>query len=176
MTTTNLSKTISYALRHKPEAFGLTLSSDGWVSVEKFLEGISSKVGHIDLKTLELVVAGDNKGRFTIRNGMIRANQGHTVLISLGLTPIKPPEFLFHGTVEKFIPSIRRQGLLPMQRHAVHLSANRGVAQQVGARRGNAIILKVHSGLMFLEGFEFTMSENGVWLTDRVPANYIRFN
>ncbi len=175
MINTKLSKTISYALRHKPEEFGLTLSKEGWVPVEELLRGLSEKFGTIDLPTLELIVSGDNKGRYTIKDGMIRANQGHSVIISLGLTPIKPPEFLFHGTVEKFISSIRRQGLLPMSRHAVHLSANIGMAKEVGARRGSPVILKIYSGKMFLDEFEFTMSENGVWLTDNVPAHYIMF-
>jgi len=170
-----LSKTIAYALRHKPSEFGLTLNAEGWVSVEELLAGLAVKGWNVSLQTLEEVVAGDNKGRYSIREGMIRANQGHSVVISLGLEPVKPPEFLFHGTVERFINSIRVQGLLPMQRHAVHLSENRGVAQEVARRRGAPVILKVHSGRMFAEGYEFTLSENNVWLTDKVPSNFITF-
>jgi putative RNA 2'-phosphotransferase len=84
-----------------------------------------------------------------------------------------PPEVLYHGTVEKFLPSILAQGLVKGERHHVHLSANIETAQKVGDRRGSAIILVVAAQQMVADGHRFFVSENGVWLTDHVPASYL---
>jgi putative RNA 2'-phosphotransferase len=76
-------------------------------------------------------------------------------------------------TVEKFLQSIRTEGLRKMERHHVHLSRDRETAEKVGSRRGTAIILVVRSGEMNRDGFEFYLSANGVWLTEQVPVKYI---
>jgi len=57
----------------------------------------------------------------------------------------------------------------------VHLSKERATAEKVGSRRGVPVILTVRSGQMFRDGIAFYLSENGVWLTDAVPAKYIEF-
>lgn len=172
----HLSKTIAYILRHNPASHGLTLNAEGWVSVEELLNALRSRsFPGLSVETIEEIVRNDEKGRYTIREGMIRANQGHSVIVALGLPSIVPPEFLFHGTAEQFVPLIRIHGLKPMSRHAVHLSASRTTAREVGSRHGVPVVLKVHAGVMHSKGFEFTRSENGVWLTDKVPAEFISF-
>jgi len=171
-----LSKKISHALRHHPTDFGLTLDAQGWVPVEDLIAGLTAKGWVIDITILEEIVSEDDRGRYTIREGMIRANQGHSVVISLGLEPVEPPEFLFHGTIQPFVDSIRVQGLLPMNLHAVHLSENRGLAEEVGQRNGKPVVLRVNSGLMFAAGYEFTRTENNVWLTNTVPPEFIIFD
>ncbi|MEM7040022.1 MAG: RNA 2'-phosphotransferase, partial [Bacteroidota bacterium] len=104
-----------------------------------------------------------------------RASQGHSVKINLGYEPVEPPETLYHGTVPRFLDAIRSSGLLKMKRHAVHLSAETGTATNVGNRRGNAIILEVRARDMHAAGHKFFLSENGVWLTDIVPPEFIDF-
>ncbi|AAF11978.1 hypothetical protein DR_2427 [Deinococcus radiodurans R1 = ATCC 13939 = DSM 20539] len=72
--------------------------------------------------------------------------------------------------------AIRREGLRPVHRHHVSLSADTGAAQQVGARRGRAVALVVATGALREAGYDFFRSDNGVWLTDTVPPEYlIRF-
>ncbi|HXW01414.1 MAG TPA: RNA 2'-phosphotransferase, partial [Anaerolineae bacterium] len=97
----------------------------------------------------------------------------HSVEVELGYQPLEPPEILYHGTVERFLSSIKEKGLLKGGRHHVHLSPDVAAAIKVGARRGQPVILAVKSGQMYRDGYIFYQSANGVWLTDHVPAAYL---
>ncbi len=164
---------MSLVLRHRPEKIGLKLDENGWADVQELI----SKM-RINFKELEYVVENNDKKRFSFNDDKtkIRANQGHSLKnVDLELKNIQPPNFLFHGTVGKFISAIKDTGLLKMNRQHVHLSKDRETAIKVGSRRGKAIILSVRAGEMYKKGFEFYCSENGVWLTDHVPSEYIDF-
>lgn len=171
-----LSKTMAYALRHHPEKFGLTLDEQGWVHLTDFAGALSSQGGKTisEADVLE-VVASDSKGRYVISGKLIRAAQGHSLKVDLGYAQAVPPEFLFHGTVEKFLPSISKTGLVKGGRHAVHLSASKETAEAVGRRRGEAVILTISAEAMSASGYVFTVSQNKVWLVDFVPMEYITF-
>ena len=104
---------------------------------------------------------------------MIRANQGHSVQVNLALPPALPPEILYHGTVERYVASIREHGLLKGKRHHVHLSATRELAIVVGKRRGEPYVVEVDARGMTATGLLFYRSENGVWLTEHVPARFL---
>ena len=125
---------------------------------------------------MEEVVATNDKRRFAFSpdRTLIRANQGHSVEVDLNLVPVEPPELLYHGTVERFLDSIRVNGLVRGQRHHVHLSADRETAARVGQRRGRPVALIVEAARMHADGQAFYRSENGVWLTEAVPAEYLR--
>jgi putative RNA 2'-phosphotransferase len=171
----NISKFLSLVLRHQPDKIGLKLDPAGWVSVEELLEACQSYVLPLTKNELETVVTGSDKQRFSFSDDrlQIRANQGHSVKIDLGYQPTAPPEELYHGTVERFLMSILEGGLSKGKRHHVHLSADLDTARKVGARRGVPIILRVMSGQMHRDGYLFFCSENGVWLTDKVPPEYL---
>ena len=126
---------------------------------------------------LEEIVATNSKQRFAFNEGhtRIRASQGHSVSVDLDLPIKEPPQFLYHGTVSKFMDAIRMQGLQKMSRQHVHLSADIDTAKLVGSRRGQPIILRIDSAAMQTAGHKFYLSENGVWLTDEVPASFIDF-
>jgi putative RNA 2'-phosphotransferase len=169
-----LSKRMSKALRHDPARVGLTLDPGGWVPVEVFLDAMG-----ISRADLDEVVAGNDKQRYAVQTGpdgveRIRANQGHSVPVELGLTPQDPPEVLFHGTGAAAVPSIRSSGLNRGGRHHVHLSPDTDTARRVGNRRGGAVaVLTVLAGEMARAGHVFYVSGNGVWLTDDVPPAFI---
>jgi putative RNA 2'-phosphotransferase len=169
-----LSKRMSKALRHEPARVGLTLDEAGWVPVAALLAALD-----VDRADVDEVVATNDKSRFTIAHGSdgverIRANQGHSVPVELGLTPLPPPERLYHGTSAAALDSIRATGLNRGGRHHVHLSADEQTARRVGARRGGAVvILTIDTAAMARAGFEFFRSDNGVWLTDEVPPEYL---
>ena len=171
------SKFLSLVLRHKPELIGITLDSAGWTSVPELLRACRAYGQNLTLAELHDVVASNDKRRFSLsRDGqMIRANQGHSLPVELGYSPAAPPDILYHGTVEMFLPSIRLEGLRKGARHHVHLSAVAEAARRVGGRRGKPIILKVESGRMHRDGLEFFVSANGVWLTEHVPPGYLIF-
>lgn len=173
-----ISKFLSLVLRHRPEYIDLQLNENGWANVTAIIEKAKSKNVHFSFEQLENIVATNDKQRFAFNDDrtLIRANQGHSVkTIDLELEAIKPPEMLFHGTVEKFVDSIKRTGLQKRSRQHVHLSEDLDTATKVGSRRGDAVILKIISGQMYEHGLEFYQSENGVWLTNHVPVEYIQF-
>lgn len=170
------SKFLSWVLRHHPEAIGVTLDAEGWIDVDRLLAACARHGKAISREQLDEVVRTNDKRRFSFSaDGLrIRANQGHSVPVDLGLVPMKPPELLFHGTVARFLPSIRQEGLVRGKRHHVHLSPDAQTAQRVGGRRGRPIILVIEAGRMSEDGHPFFRSENDVWLTEAVPPGYLR--
>lgn len=171
----SISKFLSLVLRHKPGTIGLTLDPNGWVSVDALLDALASHGKALARVELESIVASSDKRRFALSydGSMIRANQGHSVQVDLALPPTLPPDVLFHGTVERYLPAIRAQGLIKGKRHHVHLSATREQAIIVGKRRGEPRVLEVDARGMVAFGLVFYRSENGVWLTDHVPARFL---
>jgi putative RNA 2'-phosphotransferase len=171
----NLSKFLSLVLRHRPEAVGIQLDPGGWVDIETLLEHCEKRGRVISRSLLEEVVQTNNKQRFAIsEDGIrIRASQGHSVPIELGYARAVPPEVLYHGSVAERIKAIQSQGLRKMKRHHVHLSPDAKTARGVGSRRGAPIVLRIHAGQMHRDGHVFYLSANHVWLTDRVPSEYI---
>jgi putative RNA 2'-phosphotransferase len=172
-----VSKYLALILRHKPQAGGLTLDREGWAPVADVLAAIRRRFGDFGRERLDELVRTNDKQRyaFDASGERIRASQGHSVGVELGLEPAEPPSILYHGTSEAFLPSILEQGLVKGNRHHVHLSADIDTARRVGARRrGVVAILEVASGSMATAGHSFFRSANGVWLTDAVPPRYLR--
>jgi putative RNA 2'-phosphotransferase len=172
-----VSKFLSQILRHRPEKIGLQLDGQGWANVDELLEKAAAKGERFDRALLQIVVDTNNKKRFAFSDDglRIRASQGHSIDIDLGLKPQKPPEILWHGTAEKSLESIRKEGLRPMRRQHVHLSKDRQTAENVGGRHGKAVVLTVRSGDMSRQKHKFFLSENGVWLTEEVPVGFLDF-
>lgn len=171
------SKFLSLVLRHKPETVGLALDAQGWVAIDALLAAVARHGHPLDRATLDRVVAGNDKKRLVYSDdgSRIRAAQGHSVAVDLALKPRVPPATLYHGTVDRFLASIRAQGLRPGQRHHVHLSADEAGAAKVGARRGTPVILTIAAGALHGTGHAFYLSANGVWLTHAVPPHFIIF-
>lgn len=171
------SKFLSLVLRHEPEKIGIALDSAGWVDVGELLAAMAGHGKAISEAELRQVVETSDKKRFALSEDgrRIRASQGHSVEVELGYAPATPPDLLYHGTVGRFLPSIRATGLQKGERHHVHLSRDIETAAKVGGRRGEAVILTVDAAGMAREGLVFYVSANGVWLTDHVPARFIAF-
>lgn len=171
-----VSKRLSYVLRHRPDSVGVVLDANGWVDVDTLLAALAP----LTRQELDAVVAGNDKSRFAVRHGpdgrdQIRASQGHSLAVDLGLAPEPPPAVLFHGTSASAVPSILATGLVKGARHAVHLSPDVKTARVVGARRRAPVaVLAVDAAAMAAAGHSFSRSANGVWLTDHVPPTFIR--
>ncbi|WP_415947626.1 RNA 2'-phosphotransferase [Streptomyces sp. KLOTTS4A1] len=172
--TVRVSKYLSKHLRHQPERIGLVLDPGGWVEIDALITAAAEHGFVFTRAELDHVVASNDKRRFAVEGGRIRASQGHTVPVDLDLPPATPPAYLYHGTVARNLAAIRAEGLRPMARHDVHLSADRETATRVGARRGRPVVLSVDAGAMHRDGHVFRVSANGVWLTAAVPARYLR--
>jgi putative RNA 2'-phosphotransferase len=176
-TIVSASKFISLVLRHQPELIGLPLDDAGWADIETLIR-LSQTHHPLTRAVIDEVVATNNKQRFAISDDglRIRARQGHSIDIELGLEPIAPPGWLFHGTATTSVESIRREGLSKRSRQHVHLSADADTAISVGSRHGTPTILRIRTGDMAAAGYTFYRSENGVWLTDAVPVDFIAFD
>lgn len=171
------SKFLSLVLRHRPDSIGLALDEQGWVDIGELINASAKHGRKLDLDLILRVVHENDKQRFALcpEARRIRANQGHSVPVELQLEPTKPPDILYHGTVAPFLDSIRASGLIRGVRQHVHLAADIGTATIVGKRRGEPVILEIAAGRMHANGLPFYLSQNGVWLTDHVPPEYLRF-
>jgi putative RNA 2'-phosphotransferase len=171
-----ISKLLSFGLRHDPDALGLTLDDAGWVPIDVLLPALRARGEDVTRAELEEVVRASDKQRFALSadGARIRANQGHSVAVDLGLAPSTPPDRLYHGTVGGFVGSIRRSGLVRGARTHVHLSGDEATALIVANRRkGTPAILVVRARDMDRDGIPFYRSENGVWLVEHVPPAYL---
>jgi putative RNA 2'-phosphotransferase len=170
-----ISKFLSYHLRHRPDLLGLELAPGGWIAVDLLLKAASKRSFPISLLELQQVVTQNDKQRFSFdkTGNLIRANQGHSIEIDLQLKPVIPPPILYHGTYSQVASLIEKQGLKKMSRHHVHLSPDLETAKKVGARRGYPAIFQVNALAMSQAGYAFYCSNNGVWLTEFVPVEYL---
>jgi putative RNA 2'-phosphotransferase len=172
-----ISKFLSLILRHRPEKINIQLDNFGWANVNELVEKCNTFGVKFTKEELDYVVENNSKKRLAYSDDglQIRASQGHSIKIDLGYKAIVPPEFLFHGTATRFLESIQKTGLDKRNRHHVHLSSNEETATSVGRRHGKLALLIVKSKEMHEAGHEFFVSENQVWLTDKVPLEFIKF-
>jgi putative RNA 2'-phosphotransferase len=172
-----ISKFLSLILRHNPKAVGLSLDENGWARVDELLAACAARGRAFTRGELETVVAENDKKRFAFdeAGAKIRARQGHSLKVALDLEEKEPPPVLYHGTSERNARAILEKGLLKMRRHHVHLSPDTETAQKVGERRGGrTAIFSIDAARMREAGFKFYISENGVWLADEVPPEFLK--
>ena len=169
-----VTKFLSYVLRHGPDTVGVTMDGHGWVEVDELIE---RSVAHRPLSRamLEHLVAADPKRRFAFSEDQrrIRAVNGHSVAVDLGLMAQQPPDSLFHGTAVYNVDAILRVGLLPIGRNYVHLSADHRSAADIGGRLSCPKVLTIDSAAMAADGHVFYRSENDIWLSGPVPQKYL---
>jgi putative RNA 2'-phosphotransferase len=172
MADTQISKTLSFWLRHKPDVAGLTLDASGWAKVDDVLAAFAAHGPLIDWEALLGIVETNDKRRFELSAdaSQIRARQGHSIDVTADWIAGSPPDLLWHGTVERLLAPIMTEGLRPMSRHHVHLSADPETAEHVGRRRGNPVILRVDAKGLKEAGQQFWVTGNGVWLTEAVAS------
>jgi putative RNA 2'-phosphotransferase len=173
----NLSKFLTFILRHHPEEIGLKVDAFGWADIEELIFKSSLVNRYFTISIIKDIMETEEKKRFIFSEDLkkIRAIQGHSFKVELEMSAIAPPPFLYHGTNLGFLEGIKKDGLQKMKRHHVHLSANEESARLVARRRKDPTILIVESGIMHQDGFLFYCAVNGVWLTDNVPPKYITF-
>ncbi len=169
-------KFLSLVLRHHPESAGISLDEHGWAEVEALIDGVNRTGKYrLNREILEEIVRSNNKQRYSFNEDhtLIRANQGHSIPVDVELEEQIPPDFLYHGTGEKYVPSIDQQGLIPKSRLYVHLSSDVPTAINVGSRHGKPVVYEIDCKRMSEEGYRFYLSVNKVWLTKKVPVQYL---
>lgn len=169
-----ISKYLSFILRHNPADIGLKLDDHGWADIGELIKKAKY---HLTRELLEEIVRTNDKQRFKVDGNRIRASQGHSIDVNLELVEKEPPGHLYHGTSRKKTSLIWLNGLKKMNRNHVHLSTTVEIAIKVGRRRDlKPVILRISAGNMYKEGFKFYLSDNGVWLTDKVPSKFLRLH
>lgn len=165
------SKYLSLILRHDPGKVGLVLDSAGWIPVIDLLKAI----GWSFFELSEIVSKNDKKRfEFSSDQKKIRASQGHSIEVDLEYAASDPPELLYHGTSRNHFDSIKEKGLLKMERHDVHLFADRNKALEIATkRRPKPAVLTIQAQMMVVDGYLFRVSTNHVWLVEIVPQKYI---
>lgn len=173
----NLSKIISYILRHKPEEYGIELEKDGSVSIEELMASIvdrHSAYKGANKNTLEHILAKSSKKRFEIMGDRVRAYYGHSLKAEIDRKLSKPPRYLFHGTTMDVVKVILAEGLKPMNRQNVHLAGDYKTAEIVAKRWNTSyVILEIDAELAYEEGVEFYLGNEDIWLANTIPAKYI---
>lgn len=170
-----ISKFLSLILRHQPETIGLDLDTQGWANVDELIEKAHQHGKQLSRDRIVDVVTNNDKQRFSLsEDGLkIRANQGHSLTVDLALIAKQPPDVLYHGTATRFLDAILAEGLKPLARQHVHLSHDKEMAIKVGQRHGKPVVLEVAALMMQQDGYTFYLSDNQVWLTAHVPADYL---
>lgn len=174
---TSTSKFLSYVLRHHPEDIGLKLDNNGWAHVSELIKKSEKHGKTLSRDILEQIMQQGSKQRLILSEdgAYIRAGYGHSIDVELELKPTSSPDKLYHGTAKKNEQSIIAEGIHSGSRNFVHLSANRGDARSVGSRHGTPVILTVKAKQMLKHGYKFyqSESESGIWLTNKVPPEFI---
>ncbi|APA93939.1 MULTISPECIES: RNA 2'-phosphotransferase [Myroides] len=171
----SIGKFLSLVLRHEPSKIGIQLDDNGWADVEELISKCGKHRVSFTKKELDEIVETNNKKRYAYSTDgtKIRANQGHSIAVDLEFTPVEPPQFLYHGTADRFLSGIGKEGIKKMSRQHVHLSQDKETAISVGSRHGRVVVLTILASKMHEEGIEFYQSANGVWLTDYIDPKYI---
>lgn len=165
---------LSYILRHNPSKYGLVPDREGYVEFEALLNVSEMVKKGVDRNKLLEIIEGDDKGRFEIRDGFVRARYGHTFEVNMGAWNEAPPKTLYHGTVRSFLESINANGIRAQSRQFVHLATATDVAESVANRHGHdVVILEVDAFSMHYDGYQFYNTKTGTWLVDKVPSKYI---
>ena len=172
---TKTSRYLCYLLRHNPAAAGITLDSHGYADVQELINEVS-KTRPFDRKTLEQIVATDEKGRYAFSDDKkkIRCVQGHSIPVDLELEEKEPPAILYHGTCTRFTESIETFGLRSQTRQYIHLSTDYETAVNVGTRHGEPVVYAVDAAAMYKDGYCFYLSANKIWLCKHIiPSLYL---
>lgn len=170
-----IGKEISFALRHHPEKYQLDMDEEGWVQVEQLFHALEDKYGVLTEADILDIMKHSDKQRYELKNHKIRAYYGHSLKQKIKKIPMEPPKVLYHGTAKRFLDSIMKDGLLPMNRQYVHLSADQETAIKVGKRHdAHPIILRINAIEAYCNGISFYLGNETVWLSDSIPIQYIK--
>jgi putative RNA 2'-phosphotransferase len=174
MNPVRLSRLLSLMLRHRPEEFGLELDPEGFAPIDDVLRALKKQFPEVSEADLRRVVESvdPGKGRFSILDGDIRANYGHSIGERISHPRAEPPEALFHGTAESAVASILAQGLRPMRRQYVHLTSDESLSRRVGARHGRPVVLRVEALRAHRAGVAFYRANPAFWLADSIPPEF----
>ena len=172
-----LSRTVSHALRHAPEEYGIQLDGSGWIEIAELLKALQDKSkrwNDLEVEDLHLMAAAGEKRRYEFEGSRIRAAYGHSISAPIQYDESVPPARLFHGTTEEAAVRIFDEGIRSMKRQYVHLSADADTAVKVALRRtSNPVILEVDAKAAYDSGIKFYLGNDNIWLASFISREFI---
>ncbi|AFA39262.1 RNA:NAD 2''-phosphotransferase [Pyrobaculum oguniense TE7] len=169
-----ISKLLSLALRHNPSVLGITLDSHGWAEIGAVLRGLEKFGLPVSEEPLRALVVADDKGRFEIAGGKIRARYGHSIDVDIEYEIDETSTTLYHGTTADNLPSIKALGILSMKRKFVHLAADVDTACVNAARRPSPIVIEVDAECLRSSGVVIYIGSRKIRLAKYVPQSCIK--
>lgn len=171
-----LLRTMLHALRHNPLQYGLELDSEGWARSDDLL--LAMRVLHfrwdsLEWRDMESVISASGLGRLDLRDGRIRATYGHSVALGSVPEAAIPSPVLFHGTSVEVLSNIAANGLKPMGRRFVHLTADHDYAFAIANVRETGVVILVQAQQAHQAGISFHRANEHVWLTTEVPPMFV---
>lgn len=176
-----ISKTISWILRHGINELGLFIDEKGRITLEQLLNIKQIKKLNATESIIRNIVDTNDKQRFNLEevNGiwMIGANQGHSKDIGSKIDNtqlmeliIEPVELCIHGTYSNIIEEIKKYGLKIMSRTHIHFAIDYPSNDKIisGARKSANVFLELDMKLAMDDGIKFFLSKNGVILSDGI--------
>lgn len=177
MSDTQISRTMSHALRHEPWLYELEPDAEGWVPLAALVEALRQERrdwAGLAAEDIQRVVAASDKQRYVLDGERIRAAYGHSLPQKLAHEPAVPPALLLHGTAPAVAEIVLAEGLRPMGRQYVHLSVDAEMAEQVGRRKAAVpVLLRIDAAAAHAAGVPFYRGNDRVWLADTVPPAFI---
>ncbi|MHB8634510.1 MAG: RNA 2'-phosphotransferase [Thermoplasmatota archaeon] len=166
-------------LRHFPERFGLTMDGRGWVDLDQFVEAIAKSRPNFGrwLRKQHIValVETDDKGRYQIDGGMIRATYAHSVNVNLDDLPEAQVDTLYFPVSEEELDLVLESGLRPSDRNMIHLSATPDKAYSAGrVHNPDPILLEVDVKRASDAGNFIFRAGKTVYVTEAVEPEFLK--
>ena len=174
----HLGRVMTGILRHFPDRYHLTVDEHGWIPIAQIVRAISQqhRAYHwLRVHHLVAIANSDPKGRYEVKDDLIRATYGHTLEISLDLPTENVPDQLYFPVTSEEATIVLEVGLKPSDRKKVHLSKTAEDARAAGSvRTPEPVILEIDARRARDAGLVIMQAGKTVFLTDQVPAEFLR--
>ena len=184
--TVQISKSLSYLLRHAALKEGLAIDDGGFIAFDELKNHKRLRSHKITEEQVLNIVKNCAKQRFFAERRedgklYIRANQGHSIEVHVQMEKVESPEaipLVIHGTYTKFWDAIKQTGLNKMSRLHVHFTAGElGDGEVISGMRATADIwIYIDAAKAMADGIVFYRSANNVILSEGingvVPTKY----
>lgn len=170
-----ISKFLCGLLRHFPDEHNIQVDDQGWCDTREVHKVLKEKYSGMNINKLHAIVAMDNKGRYEVNSGEIRAVYGHSINVDLEDNNEHIPEKLYHGTSESALSDIMSEGLKPISRQSVHLTDDMNEARNVGSRHSDTVVLlEIDTKSLISDGANITKRGKSVYTTSHVDPQFIK--
>lgn len=173
-----IGRMMALILRHQPERFGLTMDGRGWVDLDGFVQAIcdarQNYARWLRKQHIVALVETDEKGRYQIDGGMVRATYAHSVNVNLDDLPEAQVDQLYFPVSEEEMDLVLEAGLRPTDRNKIHLSATPEKAYSAGrVHIADPLLLEIDVKKASDSGNFIFRAGKSVYITDAVEPEHL---